>query len=224
MRITYLLLLIALPVFINAQVKDCRQSNEFTAIQAYDGIIVSLEHGEEAQLCAGTDTDLDELQISIENNILRIRKVAGTKYEKQPKVRVIYTNIRSIEAFGKADLDTRNLIKTDSLTIIMKSGSRFYADCDVKHLTADISEGSLLKIDGYAVNQDITSAGKATFGGFELQGETATVRATRGGIIKLNIEKKITGTSSSTGYVSYKNSPKVSVKASMGGKLVKNED
>ena len=214
-------LLISFPLVLNAQVKgECKKANSFLRVQIYDGIIATLERGEGYKLCPGTDTDLDDLQISINDSVLRIRKIPGKNYEIQPKLRIIYHEINSIEAYAKADLDTRNLIITDSLTIVLKSGSRFYADCDVKYLKANVAEGSLLKIDGYAIKQVIVSSGKATFSGFELEGEIAEVKASTGGVIKLNVEKSILGNATTKGFITFKNTPKTDVKKNLGGKLV----
>lgn len=224
MKITYTLLLLSLSLVLTAQNKPCSLQNEFNTVQIYDGIIASLERADSNQLCAGIETNLEDLLISNENGILRIRKIAGKKYDKQPIILINYKTINSIEIYGKSDIDTRNLILGDTLSIVLKSGSRFYADCDVKYLSVDVSEGSLLKIDGYALTQNIKSSGKATFSGFELEGEQAEVSATRGGIIKLNISKEITGSSTSTGHISYKGSPRKDVKTSLGGKLVKIEE
>jgi hypothetical protein len=215
------LVLLSLPVIMHAQVKgECKKSNTFTHIQVYDGIVATFEHGDEDQLCPGTNTELDKLQISITDNVLRIRKIPGNKYENAPRILIKYTNLQSIEGYAKADLDTRNLIATDSLKILLKSGSRFYASCDVKYLDADVAEGSLLTIDGYAMNQNIQSASKATFSGFELEGDKAEVKALTGGIVKLNVEKLISGSASSGAYITYKNTPKTDVKTNTGGKIV----
>jgi hypothetical protein len=222
MRLFIYFLLVLLPVTLQSQTKnECRRSNDFSSVMIFDNIIATLERGDENKLCAGTDTQLDDLNISIDEGVLRIRKIEGTKYEHQPKVRVIYKNIHTIEGLYKADIDTRNLIKSDSLTISLKSGSRLYAGCDVNYLEARVSEGSLLKIDGYAVNQIITATSKATFSGFELEGEKATIKANMGGILKLNIEKSISGSVNTKGHLSYKNTPALDVKTGMGGQVVK---
>lgn len=210
-------------LLVKAQVKACKQAKEFTTVQVYDNIIATLERGEKYELCPGTDTDLDELLITIDDGVLRIRKIAGKKYEKQQKIRIIYKEINTIEGYAKADIDTRNLIKEEKLQVILKSGSRFYGDCDVKELEVNIIEGSLLKLDGYAVNQKITVSSKATFSGFKLEGDMAEVKASKGGTIKLNVEKEISGSATTGGYITYKGTPRKDVKTSLGGKLVASE-
>jgi hypothetical protein len=218
----YLVLLVVIVFTLNAkaQIKECKRANTFHKIQVYDNIVATIERGEEEQLCPGTDTKLEDLQITIADGVLRIRKIAGRKYEKQPRIRIIYTLVNQIEGYGKADMDTRNLVLSDSLTIILKSGSRFYIECDVKYLSATVIEGSLLKIDGYAVTQKVVATGKATYSGFELEGKMAEVKANTNGTIKLNIEKEISGSASTGGYITYKENPKTNVKSSLAGKIV----
>lgn len=213
---------VILPVLVQGQIIECKQANEFEVVQVYDGIVATFSRGDKNELCEGTDTKLDDLQITIENNVLRIRKIPGKNYVKQPRIRIVYNNVDRIEGYANADLNTENLILNDSLTIVLKTGSRFYADCDVKYLSVDISEGSLLKIDGYAVHQNILVSGKATFSGFELEGTSAEVKAVRGGTAKMFITDKISGSATTSGHIGYKESPVIDVKTSLGGKVVAN--
>jgi hypothetical protein len=225
MRKLIVLTLVFLPFVITAQVKNvCEKANAFNQIQIYDGIIVTLERSEENELCPGIDTDLDKLQITVADGILRIRKIPGTKYENAPQLKVKYLQLTHIEAYGKADIDAPKLIISDSLSITLKSGSRFYGSCDVKYFNALVTEGSLLKIDGYAITQDIQVNSKATFSGFKLIGEDAQLKATTGGTIKVYIENNISGSSTTGGYIGYMGSPKMDVKTSVGGKIVASDD
>ncbi len=195
---------------------DC-QSLEYSKVQVYDQIIAIFERSDVNKVCVLTDDDID---ITTEDGTLRMRKIAGNKYEKQPRVHIYYKDITHIEGYAKADLSTNNLIQTDSLTITLNTGARFYADLDIKYLNANVVEGALLDANGYAVEQYITAGSNATFSGWELEGETAEVKATMGSKVKINIEKELSGTATTRGYISYKGSPQKDVKTSLGGKLV----
>lgn len=217
----FALLLCLFPMLLEGQTEaSCEKSNSFTKLVVTGNIGISLERGEEAQICGLAGTNPSDLQISISENTLRISRISGKKYEKQPNLKIIYTTLNTIEGYSKADISTLNLIKSDSLRIELKNGSVFYADCDIKYLHANIIEGSLLTIKGYALEQQIQANGKATFNGFELEGNTAEVKTATGGIAKVNIEKSLTGSSSSGGHIAYKGKPQVDIKQSMGGKVV----
>lgn len=209
-----------LPFSLFSQVsKDCTQAMPFSTIQIYDGINVLLEKGTETYLCPGTDTKIDDLSINLTDGALKIRKIPGRKYDKPLRVKIIYTELKQIEAYNKSDVDMKNLLKSDSLNVIVKSGALVYVELDIKHLTVDVTEGALFKAQGYAVEQDIRVAMKATFSGFDLEGDSGTVKAVTGGVAKVNLEKKIDALASSGGQVRYKGQPSMDTKTSLGGKI-----
>ncbi len=215
------LLMCYVPLFVEGQVElPCEKSNPFNKLVVTGNIGISLERGDEAQICGLAGTTVADLQITLSENTLRISRISGKKYEKQPNLKIIYTTLKEVEGYSKADISTLNLIKSDSIQIVLKSGSVFYADCDIKYLNANIIEGSLLTIKGYAIEQKIQANGKATFNGFELEGTTAEVKTATGGIAKVNLDKSLTGSSASGGHIAYKGKPQVDVKTSMGGKVV----
>ncbi len=205
-----------LAVFSTFSQDDC-QNLDFKKVQVYDQIITIFERSDVNKVCIETDEDLE---ISAENGTLRMRKIAGNKYENQPRVKVYYKEIKSIEGYAKADLSTNNLVQSDSLSVSLHTGARFYADLDIKYLSVNVVEGALFDANGYAVEQNITVGSNATFSGWELEGEKAEVKASMGGKIKINIEKELSGSASTKGFVSYKGSPRKSVKTSLGGKVV----
>lgn len=221
MRLIFSISFVFISLIIIAQGDaDCKQSNAFNGIHVYDGVIVTLERGEKDELCPAAGTKLDDLNISIVDSVLRIRKISGQQYKSSPAVRVKYRSLRIINASSKADIDTRNLITRDSLSIKMRSGATMYAEMDVKVLKVSLSEGANLTSKGYALKQNITSVTKATFNAFELEGEEASLKVNTGGKAKINIEKHTTGSVTAGGYVNYKGKPTIDVKTTLGGKMV----
>ena len=222
-HITILLLIFPVAVFCQVN-KNCQKTNHFSTVRIYDGILATLEKGEESYICPGPDTRLSKLSITLEDGSVKIRKVPGTAYEKPPKIKIVYTELSQIEGYGKADIDVKNLIKRDDLKVILKSGASLYADLDVKRLELEASEGSLFKSKGYAVEQKLTLTLKATFSGFELEGDKGEVKATSGGTAKVNLEKRIKAHATTGGQIRYKGSPSVESRQSLGGKILEDED
>ncbi|MBN1117091.1 MAG: DUF2807 domain-containing protein [Bacteroidales bacterium] len=220
-----LLAITLVPVLSFAQVKGkCQRANPFLHLEVFDGIIVTLERGDEFELCEGTDTKLEDLNITLTDSILRIRKKAGVDYKGDPKIRIIYIDLQSIKGFGKADIDTRNLVRVDSLNVSLKSGALLFANLDIDYLEADVSEGCVLTAKGYADEQNLTANIKGTISAFELEGKNAKVKATSGGIIKINITENLEANASTGGYINYKGSPILDEKTSLGGKVVKDSE
>jgi hypothetical protein len=212
------LLILAFPTLIfGQQSADCSRPGNFTKVQVYDAVVASFEKGDEYKICPGDNTQISDLQIVIEDNTLKIRKIAGKKYDKLPRVVITYKTLEQIEGFGQATLDTRNLIKQESIKILLHSGATFYASFDVKFLEVEMSEGCLLKADGYANYQTINVSTKATFSGFELEGNQGEVKAVTGGTAKINITEKLDAQASTKGTINYKGTPKMESKATLGG-------
>ncbi len=205
-------------VFVNAQgLLECSRPGTFSKVQIYDGVVASFEKGTEYKVCPGENTQISDLQIIIEENTLKVRKISGKKYEKMPRVKIYYQTLEEIEGFGQASMDTRNLIKQESIKVYLHSGATFYASFDVKFLETEVLEGSLLKADGYANYQTISVSTKATFAGFDLEGNQGEVKANTKGIAKINIVEKLTATASTKGEVLYKGEPKLEKTVSLGG-------
>lgn len=222
MRFIFIFSLI-IPVSLLAQInKDCQKAKGFNHIMVYDGIVASIEQGEEDSVCAGSSTKLDRLDISIADSVLRIQKRTGNRYENQPRIRIICKHLSTIEGLGKAELVTRDIL-TDSLTIILKSGSTLYTQVEVKTLKADITEGALLSVKGTAHEQIIDVALKATYSGYETTGEKGTISVGSGGVAKVNIKKEINATASMGGQVRYKGNPIIDAKANFGGKVISDD-
>jgi hypothetical protein len=223
MKLKNLAIILTLILSKNAftQVNDnCNPLSPFHRIQIYDGIEVTLEKGEGYYICAGANTKLEDLTVALEDTTLRIRRIAGNKYEKTPAIKIVFKELSAIEGYSKANIDSKNLIQGNSVSVILKSGATLYASFDVKYLYADIIEGCLFKADGYANIQKIEVDSKATFSGFELEGQEAEVKVTTGGKAKVNIEKILKASATSGGFVNYKGTPMLEQKASLGGKIV----
>lgn len=220
-----ILFFLLMPLLLNAQsTDDCEKTMSFKTVQVYDGIVASLEKGDDIYICPGANTRIEDLKISMENGVLKVRKASGVKFEKAPSIRIIYKELRQIEGYSKADIDTRNLLKTDSLKVILRSSAKLYADLDIRYLEYEASEGGLLKAKGYAVEQIINVSVKATFSGFELEGEHGNVKSTTGAVAKINMEKKVNAHATTGGQIRYRSNPSLDEKTSMGGKIIRDEE
>lgn len=205
-------------------ISDSLNVEPFDKIEAYDGIVLYLEHGDNNIIYGVDKTLAKDLSITFEKGTLKIRKISGQKYDEEPTVKVKYLHLNEIYGYGRSNIHTQNLVKDDSVHVMLKSGAIFYGSFDVKFLDADITEGCLFTADGYANDQIIRVNLKATFSGFELEGVTADVKTTTGGKAKVNISDKLVAYATTGGYIGYKNSPKVEKQTSLGGKIVNDKD
>ena len=224
MKLLSFLFLIIVPLIGMAQNADsCQSSGNFTAIQVYNGIHVDLIRSEENKWCCDSITNFADLDFALEEDVLTIRKAQGSDKDNARNVKIYYNNLKAISAFNKSAIGTPNLMKTDSITVTLKTGAVFYGSFDIKYLNAIITEGCLLSVDGYANEQIVNVALKGTFSAFKLEGEIGEIKATSGGIAKVNISERLKATATSGGYIGFKSSPRVEMKTTLGGKIVNDQ-
>lgn len=218
---TFFILIISCAVNSYGQVNDnCKAISVVKNLQLYDGIEVTLERGDGYYICGSANTKPEDLELTFSDSTLKVRKISGKKYERPPVIKIIYKEIAVIEGYSKANIDAKNLIKGDSVKVVLKSGATLYASFDIKYLEVELVEGCLFKADGYAETQKISVATNATFSGLSLEGTTGEVKATSGAKAKVNIEKQLKASAISGAYINYKGTPALEQKTSLGGKIV----
>ena len=223
MRNYILFLTLLLTISLSAQ--KLVIDSAFTSIKVYDGILLSLVKSDSLyfEISEG-NRPLEDFKLDVEKNILTIRLAPDKRNGAEVRAKLHYKTLTDIKAFGKAELTTRNIIKTDSISIEMRSGAIGFIDLDVKSLNALILEGALLTCEGYAIDQHITSKTGATFSGFKLEGKTAKVLSGSGGKSKVNISDKAELKAKFRGYIGYKGNPKFADKKKFPlGQIVKDE-
>jgi hypothetical protein len=174
-----------------------------------DGILLQIENNEKYQILVKfQDMDSSCLKKSVKNGILTLEIGSGTGCTGKVSVNFGCPGLKEIEATGKAEVSTKNLMKNDSLKVTLKSGAQAYIDMDIKYLKAGIGGGALLKAEGYAVSQDISVTAGGTFSGFDLESDIVKVKTSLGGKAKICVAEELNATTASSGYISYKCSPK----------------
>lgn len=219
-----IVVLILSNVVFSQEENKCEKVNQFNRIQVYDGIIVSLEQGGENKICPVNETEMGKLQITDTDNILRIRKIPGEKYDDAPRIIIKVNTLNQIEAYTKSELSVSDTLISDSLKIVLKTGAMLYANIKTDHLEAEVIEGSLLKAAGKATSQYIEVASKATFSGFDLVGKVGNVKATTGGIAKVHFTDSMMTRAVTGGFITYKGTPKIENMGFFGGKVINYSD
>jgi hypothetical protein len=174
-----------------------------------DGILLQIENSDSFQVLVKIqDIDSSCLTRTVKNGVLTLEIGSGTGCKGKVSVNFGCRGLKEIEATGKAEVSTKNLMKNDSLKVTLKSGAQAYIDMDIKYLKVGIGAGALMKAEGYAVNQDISVTAGGTFSGLDLEGDIVKVKTSLGGKAKICVAEELNATTASNGYISYKCSPK----------------
>lgn len=197
-------------VKVSAQDTVTRRLVSFHKLSVSDGILVQLQKGDhETVKFTYEGVEAGKIISEVDDGELKLKIPLG--YTKNTRVRayLTYKTLDAISGSSKAEIDSKSLIKKDSLKIDLRSGAKIYASFDIKDLKATILEGALLSAEGYADNQQIDVSTSGTFSGYDLEGEDVTVKASTGGKAKINVEKELDAIATLKGYISYKGNPKI---------------
>lgn len=224
MRIIISTLILLVTISVN-YAQQLEVNDSINAIAVYDKIILSIVKDNSNILeIKERNIEADEIIVIQEKGLMTLRIESGKRSTAEVKLILKSDKIYNISGFGKAEIITENIIKTDSLNISLRSGAQGYIDMDVNFLDAMVLEGSLLTSEGYAVNQNIKALTGATFSGFKLEGKTGVLEAGSNGKIKVNISDTLDASARLGGYIGFLGNPEfVTKKVSLKGEIVKHE-
>ncbi len=199
-----------------------RKVEPFTRLYVGDRMVVSLVKSDHEAISIKTqEMNPDNILSTVQNNTLRLTVVREIFGKGKIYVTVYYKTLKALDIQNGAEVSTESLFKSDSLAVVLKSGGMLYLDADINYLNSYVIEGSLLSAEGYAVTHDIVVATKATVSAFDLESEVVKVKATSGGIAKINVEQQLTAETASGGYIAYRGNPGIkNLNSNRGGEIV----
>jgi hypothetical protein len=208
-------------IALHAQEPVQRNIDPFTELEVGDKIIVRLVKAEKENATIQVQ-GISETAVKTENTNGRLKiSIYGEPFtKKKVLITLSYKTLNAITVTGGAEVTTTSLFKAQKLSVDLKSGGLLYLDADIEELSGKIAEGSTLTAEGYATRITISAATAATLSAYDLECETANVKASSGGKIKINVETELNAEASSKGYISYKGSPaKITQNAISGGTI-----
>ena len=219
------ILIISALVFVNrisAQTGNERKLDSFQKIIVGDKIIVRLVKSDhESAMIKVQGIDPEAVRTQVSNGTLSLSIYGEPFTRKKVMVTLNYVHLNMIMVNNGAEVTTSSLLKSDTLTVDLKSGGMLYLDAYIGCLISRIIEGSLLNAEGYAAVQEVSVASAGTLSAFDLESEKITVKATTGGKAKINVEEELNAEASSKGFISYKGNPsKINRTANSGGSIV----
>lgn len=208
MKYLFFSLSIFLINIVNIRAQESNPVKTIKSIKISSGILLEFERSDAYTLDISSDDLSEECLIhTIENGVLTLKftNIINCDGSVTAKLRCPY--IKEIEIMGNAEVSTYNVLQTDTLKIILRSGGKAYLDLNVNYLNVLLTEGSLLTASGYANTQVVNVTTQATFSAFELEGEEVTVQASLGGKGKVCATKKLSALSKIGGYITYTCNP-----------------
>jgi len=204
---------------------------------AFDKVAVS--SGVEADISTGaarsvraetTAENLDDLRISVKDNVLRIERSASSWFsgwfEKRPnyKVHVVTPMLRGVDASSGTEVTVRGSLEGD-FSAAASSGSELDVS-GVKggNVKAHSSSGSDLSIAGSCISLEAEASSGSDLDADDLKCENVAVQASSGSDVSVAATKSIKGRASSGSDVRVKGKPPtVQVETSSGAHVVVKE-
>ena len=203
-KCTFLLSIFFFIFLLNSTAQESNALKTIDRIKVSSGILMEIERSENYSLnITSNGLDTSCLVKTIENGTLTLKFSSILSCDGQVTARLTCPYVKEIEISGNAEVSTFNVLKTDSLKIIQRSGGKSNLDLDVDFLEVNLSEGSILTANGYANTQVVSVTTEATFSAFELESVQTDIQASFGGKGKVCATDKLKALSKIGGYISY---------------------
>jgi hypothetical protein len=141
---------------INAQNSETRPIPDIiTQVRVSSGIDLYVTQGDKISLEIEAEKDImGKIITEVKGHELRIYTNTHFNWKRTtiPKVHLTINQIDRIVCSSGADVYTKNVIKTDSLELVAKSGADLYATVGTKFLKLSSSSGSDIKVKGKTVS------------------------------------------------------------------------
>jgi hypothetical protein len=202
---------------INDKNVESRNVKGFHAIKVSDGIDLFLSYGDEAAaVSASEDKYRDRIKTEVENGVLKIwydREVSNgfglNNSRRNLRAYVSFKDLDMLHASAGSDVRVEGVIKGNSLTMKISSGSDFKGNVDVDKLDVDQSSGSDIEIGGKANTVSIEASSGSDFKGYNLTTDVCTARCSSGSDVTITVNKELRAHASSGSDIHYKGSATV---------------
>ncbi len=213
---------------INDKNAEVRTIKSFNAIKVENGIDVYLSYGDEAVAVSASEIKYrDKIKTSVEDGVLKIW------YDKDITNQIIFTSKRDLRAYvsyrkldmlsatSGSDILVDGIIRGNSLTMKISSGSDFKGAVDVDELIVDQSSGSDIRIKGRADKLTIEASSGSDFDGYDLITDYCQAKCSSGSDISITVNKELVAKASSGSDIKYKGNPTVDSDKSGGSSVSK---
>lgn len=207
------------------------QDSEVRSFSAFHGISVSASI--EATLVKGStnevsltvkDIDLEDVITKIEDDVLKVgmkNKKGVRNWFNSSKVTAVITYteaLDNISVSSSANIESRDMIKSNALAITASSSGDMTIEIDVEVLSGTVSSSGDINISGSAGTASVTASSSGDFNGKKLAVGNATLTASSSADIHLTVNGALTATASSSGDIHYYGKPtSKNVNKSSGG-------
>jgi len=221
MKKILIITLLLIPAIILGQQGVVIKNINFSSIDIKDKIKVQLIKSDESYIEVITKNNKPQyIEYEIDNDTLILKKKKDADANEEIFVNVYYKNVYKIKATKKAEISSKNIIKTDNLIVELSWGAQALLDLDIKDFKVKLIEGSLCSVNGYADNISAYLTTGSTFSAFTLEAKKCDIIANANSKAKIYVTEELKAEAASLGNILYKGNPmRKDVKVKVGGKI-----
>lgn len=184
-------------------IKQQRNVTGFTEIEAGSAFSITVEQGSAYQLIVETDDNYQErIETVVEGDRLIISSM-GMKNPSAMKVFVTLPEIRSIEIYGAARLNSVGTLNASSLKLELSGASKVDLDLNTEMLNTDISGAAKATLSGNTVSHISNISGAANLNALKLTALSTNADISGAGKATINSTNEIIADISGAGSLSY---------------------
>ncbi|MFT3822345.1 MAG: head GIN domain-containing protein [Chitinophagaceae bacterium] len=197
---------------INDPNAEVRNVSSFHAIKVGSGINVLLTQGSSpAVAVSASETEYRERIVTeVKDGVLNVyfensaKSIWKNVHSKKLKAYIAVTNIDGIHVNSGADVKTEGTLKAGDLNIQASSGANFKGDVQATSITVKQNSGSTINISGTTGSLDVACSSGSSFHGYDLTSDNCKAGVSSGAGVQTTVNKELSATASSGGYVNYK--------------------
>jgi len=170
------------------------------------------------------NADEESLIVEVVDSVLKIRMKTGNYKSAELNVTINYIHSpRLLEAHGRAQIWSGEEIHPgNTLSVRLDNGGEIRLSLDCDSLSATVSKGSVIHLNGKTRALLVKASTNGTFSGYEFESEVAEVTSNSTGKAKVSVSKYLNAKASTKGFIGYIGDPaKVYEKTGTGGEILK---
>ncbi len=200
-----------------------KTSDNFNAIKVSTGIDLYITQGNKNKITVEADENLHDIIITeVVDGVLKIYAEKNIWKAKARKVHVTIKELNELKATSGSDVYTKDIIKTDEISITATSGADIRISVDATSVETSSTSGSDIKISGTTINHASSATSGASIDAYDLESKNVIAKASSGADINIYASEKLEAKATSGGDIDFKGNPKqVNKKSSSGGDVSK---
>lgn len=192
--------------------KETRNINEASRIRVLGSMDVFIASGPASVTVEADENIIPYILTDYNDNWLEVKTRNNVNIHTNNSIKVFVTtpDIKDLRVSGSGNITCNDkFASTDAMSFKITGSGNIKAEVNTPKIDADITGSGNLNISGETRDVDIRVTGSGNYDGPELKAESAIVKVTGSGDVKLFADASLKATISGSGDVRYKGNPTI---------------